>query len=88
VASIDHVRKGVAQACHGKASPLQRMSKGDFIIYYSGKQTLGKPELCQEFTAIGKVKMTASIRFNCRKTFVHQDETWSFIKARMFPFFR
>ena len=60
VASKDHVKsgiaEGIAQACHGKASPLQRMSKGDFIIYYSGKQKLGKPEICQEFTAIGKVQ--------------------------------
>jgi len=60
VASKDHVKngivEGIAQACHGKASPLQRMRKGDFVIYYSGKQTLGKPEICQEFTAIGIVK--------------------------------
>ena len=58
-ASKDHVKKGVsqgvAQACHGKSSPLKRMKKGDFVIYYSGKQTLGKPEKCQEFTALGKV---------------------------------
>ena len=60
VASKEHVKsgiaEGIAQACHGKATPLQRMRKDDFIIYYSGKQTLGKPEICQEFTAIGKVK--------------------------------
>ena len=60
VASKDHVKsgiaEGIAQACHGKASPLQRMRKDDFVIYYSGKQTLGKPELCQKFTAIGRVK--------------------------------
>ncbi len=59
VASKDHVKNGVAegiaQACHGKASPLQRIRKDDFVIYYSGKQTLGKNEICQEFTAIGKV---------------------------------
>ncbi len=59
VASKDHVKtgiaEGIAQACHGKASPLKRMRKDDFIIYYSGKQTLGKPGACQEFTAIGKV---------------------------------
>ena len=58
-ASKDHVKNGVvqgiAQACHGKASPLKRMTKGDFVLYYSGKQTLGKPEKCQEFTALGKV---------------------------------
>ena len=59
VASKDHVKtgiaEGIAQACHGKASPLRRMQKDDFIIYYSGKQTIGKTDKCQEFTAIGKV---------------------------------
>ena len=60
VASKDHVKtgieEGIAQACHGKAAPLMRMQKDDFIIYYSGKQTFGKPDKCQKFTAIGKVK--------------------------------
>lgn len=59
VASKDHVQKGIsegfAQACHGKAAPLKRMRKGDFVIYYSGKQTMGKLDKCQEFTAIGEV---------------------------------
>jgi hypothetical protein len=59
VASKDHVKaalaEGIAQSCHGKASPLKRMRKDDFIIYYSGKQTLGRPQMCQEFTGIGKV---------------------------------
>ncbi|QKZ13414.1 EVE domain-containing protein [Spirosoma sp. KUDC1026] len=60
VASKDHVKsalaQGIAQTCHGKASPLKRMRKDDVVIYYSGRQSLGKPELCQEFTAIGKVR--------------------------------
>lgn len=60
VASKDHVKngitEGIAQTCHGKASPLKRMKPNDFIIYYSGKQTLGKTGKCQEFTAIGQVK--------------------------------
>ena len=59
VASKDHVKTGIetgiAQACHGKSSPLKRMSEGDFIIYYSGKQTFGKTDKCQQFTALGKV---------------------------------
>lgn len=59
VASKDHVKngmaEGIAQACHGKSSPLKRMRKDDFVLYYSGKQTLGKPQPCQEFTAIGRV---------------------------------
>lgn len=58
-AAKDHVKtgiaEGIAQACHGKVSPLKRMHKDDFILYYSGKQTMGRPGTCQEFTAIGKV---------------------------------
>lgn len=59
VASKDHVAKGVegcfAQAGHGKKSSLAKMSQGDWVIYYSGKETLegGKPY--QKFTAIGQV---------------------------------
>lgn len=60
VASKDHVKTGLsgsfAQACHGKSAPLKRMRKGDFVLYYSGKQTMGNPDKCQEFTAIGQVK--------------------------------
>jgi hypothetical protein len=59
VASKDHVKNGIAagiaQACHGKSSPLKRLRKGDFVVYYSGKQIMNKPEKCQEFTALGKV---------------------------------
>lgn len=60
VASKDHVKngiaEGVAQACHGKSSPLRRMKKGDYILYYSGKMVFGTEEKCQAFTAIGQVK--------------------------------
>lgn len=60
VASRDHVKtgiaEGIAQACHGKSSPLRRLRPGDHVIYYSGKETFGRPEACQQFTAIGQVK--------------------------------
>ena len=59
VASKNHVlrgiEEGIAQACHGKAQPLQRMNVGDDIIYYSPKFEFGKNISCQEFTAIGFV---------------------------------
>lgn len=51
VASKDHVKngiaEGIAQTCHGKAAPLKRIKKEDYVIYYSGKQTLAKPDKCQ-----------------------------------------
>lgn len=73
VASKDHVKNGItdgiAQACHGKSSPLRRMSKGDFVVYYSGKQTLGKPGKCQEFTALGKVLDDDTYSFKVSENF-------------------
>ncbi|PTB93254.1 EVE domain-containing protein [Marivirga lumbricoides] len=60
VASKDHVKsaiqQGIAQTCHGKTAPLKRMKKGDLVLFYSGKETMGNPAKCQEFTAIGKVE--------------------------------
>lgn len=60
VASKDHAARGIeggfTQACHGKAGPLRRMKKGDFMLIYSGKIKFTEPEKCQQFTAIGKVK--------------------------------
>ncbi len=73
VASKDHVKngiaEGIAQACHGKASPLKRMRKGDFIIYYSSKQTMGQPQPCQQFTAIGKVTDEQTYQFQVSEDF-------------------
>ena len=73
VASKDHVKRGIAQgiaqACHGKAQQLKRMKKDDFVIFYSGKQTLGKPDKCQEFTALGKVIDEEIYQFQVSKDF-------------------
>lgn len=73
VASKDHVKngiaEGIAQACHGKASPLRRMKKGDFMLYYSGKLVFGKEEKCQEFTAIGQVKDDEVYQFQMSPNF-------------------
>lgn len=59
VVSASHVQRGVlggfAQLCHGKAAPLRRMSKNDWLIYYSPRTELKKGEILQAFTAIGQV---------------------------------
>lgn len=86
VASKDHVKKGLAegfaQACHGKVAPLKRMHKDDFIIYYSGKQTMGKPEACQEFTAIGKVMDDEIYQFRMSEDFCPSRRNIEFLPAR------
>ena len=59
VACKEHVLNGVdlniCQFCHGKSSPARRLSKGDFVIYYSSKVSMERSELYQKFTAIGIV---------------------------------
>ncbi len=86
VASKDHVKtgiaEGIAQACHGKASPLRRMQKGDFIIYYSGKQTLGKPDKCQEFTALGKVMDDEIYQFQVSEDFCPSRRNIDFLQSK------
>ncbi len=59
VASRDHVfrgvEQGICQANHGKSTSLKRMSKGDWITFYSSKMDYGKTDPCMAFTAIGRI---------------------------------
>ncbi|AUC76188.1 EVE domain-containing protein [Olleya sp. Bg11-27] len=72
-ASKDHVKNGVlggfAQACHGKATPLKKIKKGDYVIYYSSKTYFDKKDKCQEFTAIGQVKSNTIYQFEMTPDF-------------------
>jgi predicted RNA-binding protein len=59
VASKDHVMHGVslgiAQSGHGKRTRLEKMHKGDGIVYYSPKAEFDGNEPLHAFTAIGEV---------------------------------
>ena len=59
VASADHVARGVSlgigQVNHGSRAGLQKMSKGDAIIYYSPTQVMNQKPPLQEFTAWGVI---------------------------------
>ncbi|MBP2621998.1 EVE domain-containing protein [Streptococcus panodentis] len=59
VVSKEHVLKGVeggfCQVCHGKGGPLNRMKKGDYLLYYSPKYQLNGKEKLQAFVAAGKI---------------------------------
>jgi len=60
VACAEHVRRGrqtgFMQVCHGKGSPLQRITSGDGIVYYSPSVAMGAKDGFQSFTAIGHVR--------------------------------
>ncbi len=47
------------QVCHGKSSPLRRISAGDGVVYYSPSQRMGEKDGFQSFTAIGHVRNDA-----------------------------
>ncbi len=57
--SRDHVERGVrgrfTQANHGRPYMLNKMERGDWIIFYSPKTAYPKGDPLQAFTAIGQV---------------------------------
>lgn len=57
--SREHVLRGVngrfTQANHGKPTLLAKMSRGDWIVFYSPKTDYPDGEPLQAFTAIGQV---------------------------------
>ncbi len=73
VASKEHVENGIklgiCQFCHGKSAPAKRLRKGDFVIYYSSKYSMERPELYQKFTAIGIVKDDVPYQVEMEKGF-------------------
>ena len=57
--SRDHVllgrEGGFVQAGHGRKQPLEMMSAGDLILFYSPRTSPEEGELLQRFTAIAEV---------------------------------
>ncbi len=58
VVSKEHVQNGIdwgiMQVCHGKKTPLKRIKRGDYIVFYSSKIKMNDKEPFQKFTAIAK----------------------------------
>jgi len=74
VVSRAHVQRGVAegftQACHGRRAPLARMSKGDWLVYYSPTLELGEPRRLRAFTGLGRVCGEETYTFDMGNGFV------------------
>ena len=72
--SQEHVLRGVAggfcQVCHGKAAPLNRMKRGDWLLYYSPKIRLDGNEKLQAFTAFGQILDDRAYPFQMSETFI------------------
>jgi hypothetical protein len=89
VVSRTHVERGVSggfcQLCHGKATPLKRMAKGDWLIYYSPKVDFDGGEAYQRFTAIGRVAGETVYEFAMTKDFVPFRRDVEYLKAKHAP---
>jgi EVE domain len=89
VVSKTHVERGVSggfcQLCHGKAAPLKRMAKGDWLIYYSPKIDFEGDEAYQKFTAIGRIADECAYEFAMTKDFVPFRRDVAYAKATRAP---
>jgi hypothetical protein len=89
VACKGHVQRGIlggfAQVCHGKASPLNQMKEGDWIVYYSPTIKFGQKDPCQSFTAIGKIKSGDPYPFAMTENFIPWRRNVFFIEANDAP---
>lgn len=89
VASREHVQGGAtggfAQVCHGKSGPLERMSEGDWIIYYSPMISFGGKDRCQSFTAIGKIKEGEPYTFAMSEDFIPWRRDVTFFPSKEVP---
>ncbi|MBS1638286.1 MAG: EVE domain-containing protein [Bacteroidetes bacterium] len=86
VVSREHAMRGIAggfiQVCHGKQSPLKRISKGDGLLIYSPKLSMEGTDKYQKFTAIGKASDEDVYAFQMTEHFVPFRRNIQFMEAR------
>lgn len=74
VVSRSHVQRGVAggfaQLNHGKRGPLERMSVGDWLVYYSPRTDFPDGDPLRAFTALGRIVGATTYAFDLRGGFV------------------
>lgn len=74
VVSREHIKRGEAggfcQVCHGKRAPLERMSVGDGLVFYSPLLEFRGTQKCQRFTAIGRVSGDRTYPFQMAPDFI------------------
>ncbi len=85
VASKDHIKRGAEggfmQAGHGKLAPLKRMKPGDWVIFYSPKETMEGDQKCQAFTAIGQTSDEEIYQIKISEDFIPYRRNVKFLKS-------
>jgi len=73
VASKDHVltgvKKGIAQAGHGRKDFISKPTRGDWIVYYSSKDKFEDGKTYQKFTAMGQISDDEPYQPDTKKKF-------------------
>jgi hypothetical protein len=89
VVSQSHVARGVAggfaQLCHGKGSPLARMRRGDYLIYYSPSTDFRAGAQLRAFTAFGCVAGDEVYPYDMGGGFVPLRRDVRYLAARAVP---
>jgi hypothetical protein len=89
VASKDHVLTGIeggfCQLCHGKSNSIERLTPGDWIVYYSPRTAMNGGETVQAFTAIGQILAGGSYPFDMGNGFVPARRDVHFLDATEAP---
>jgi hypothetical protein len=89
VASREHILRGAAggfcQVCHGKKGPLNQMTEGDWIVYYSPKEQFGGKEPCRRFTVIGRIAKGESYLFQMSEDFTPWRRDATFLASKEAP---
>ena len=89
VASKDHIARGVAggfmQANHGKQAALKRVHAGDWVLFYSPKQTMNGTEPCKAFTAIGQAADEEIYQHKMSEDFIPWRRNVKFYKSTETP---
>jgi hypothetical protein len=89
VVSREHVMIGVKgsfmQLNHGKRAPLQRLSAGDGVVFYSPKTSYPDGEPLQAFTAIGRVNTGDIYQVEMTPQFKPFRVDVTFLKAKEAP---
>ena len=79
------VKGGFIQLNHGKRAPLQRLSAGDGVVFYSPRMSYPDGEPLQAFTAIGRVESGEVYQAEMTPRFKPFRADVKFLKAKEAP---
>jgi EVE domain-containing protein len=89
VASREHVlaavHGGFCQLKHGKEAPVQRLKRGDKLIYYSPRASMNDGEVLPAFTAVGEISDDAPYQIEQATDFHPFRRKTSYFKVKEAP---